>query len=153
MWILETSAWKWLLKSLSNHICTESTNWHRQVLQEARGRWAQRSLCQWPESRFQLLKWASYYRCNACICPSPKTSCKTDKLFTNPWHLLAVCFVSLPSLTTAQFSRQPRLACCFFSWKRGGINFLAAQATLTSDHLFQPGVLTNLEPAQLLHSQ
>ena len=33
------------------------------------------------------------------------------------------------------------------------MNFLAAQDILVSDHRFQPGVLTDLEPAQLLHSQ
>lgn len=60
-----------------------------------------------------------------CICPSAARL--TSYSPTNPWHLLAVCFVFLPPLTMAQLSWRPRLARCFFLerwqewvfWQRG----------------------------------
>lgn len=54
------------------------------------------------------------------IPPSTATNCQANKSFTHKLlRLLAACFVFLPPLTTAQFSWQPGLACCFFL-ERGG---------------------------------
>lgn len=49
------------------------------------------------------------------IPPPTAISCQADKSFTHKlWHCSQYVFVFPPSLTTAQFSWQPWLVCCFF---------------------------------------